>query len=93
MQKILVPAELPDFCKYLIDGLHDHEEACQLKTSEILNILFPIVAHQFHQKAYNEILSISCFNLNNIKIINSTIITVYYTQVIISIFNISCCYS
>lgn len=30
---------------------------CQLKTSEILNILFPIVAQQLHQKAYNEILS------------------------------------
>jgi hypothetical protein len=57
MQKILAPSDLPLFCKCLIDGLHDHEELCQLKTSEILNILFPIVAQQFHQKAYNEILS------------------------------------
>lgn len=57
MQKILLPADLPIFCKCLIDGLNDHEEICQLKTSEILNILFPIVAQQLHQKAYNEILS------------------------------------
>lgn len=30
---------------------------CQLKTSELLNILFPIVAQKLQQKAYNEILS------------------------------------
>lgn len=57
MQKILLPADLPIFSKCLIDGLTDHEESCQLKTSEILNIFFPIVAQQLHQKAYNEILS------------------------------------
>lgn len=57
MQKILVPADLPIFCKCLIDGLNDYEEICQLKTSEILNIFLPIVAQQLHQKAYNEILS------------------------------------
>lgn len=45
------------FCKLLIDGLNDHEEKCQLKTSEILNILFPIVAQQLNQKACNDILS------------------------------------
>lgn len=57
MQKIFTPADLPIFCKCLIDGLNDCEENCQYKTSEILNILFPIVAQQLHQKAYNEILS------------------------------------
>lgn len=45
------------FCKLLIDGLNDHEEKCQFKTSEILNILFPIVAQQLNQKACNDILS------------------------------------
>jgi len=45
------------FSKLLIDGLNDHEEKCQIKTSEILNILFPIVAQQLNQKACNEILS------------------------------------
>lgn len=57
MQKILTPTDLPIFCKCLIDGLNDNEEMCQLKTSELLNILFPIVAQQLHQKTYNEILS------------------------------------
>lgn len=45
------------FCKLLIDGLNDHEEKCQFKTSEILNVLFPIVAQQLNQKSCNEILS------------------------------------
>lgn len=62
MQKILAPADLPIFCKCLIDGLNDYEEKCQVKTSEILNILFPIVAQQFHQKVFNEILSKISFN-------------------------------
>lgn len=64
MQKILVPADIPIFCKCLIDGLNDHEELCQLKTSEILNILFPIVAQQLHQKTYNEILSKILYYVN-----------------------------
>lgn len=59
MHKILSSADLPIFCKCLIDGLNDYEEACQLKTSELLNILFPIVAEQLHQKAYNDILSMN----------------------------------
>jgi len=53
----LAQADIPFFCRYLIDGLKDNEEICQLKTSEILNILFQLVGNQFHQKAYNEILS------------------------------------
>jgi len=57
MQKILMTADLPVFCKCIIDGLNDHEEICRLKTSELLNILFPIVAHQLHHKTFNEILS------------------------------------
>lgn len=57
IQKILKPSDLPVFCKLLIDGLNDHEEKCQFKTSEILNILFPIVAQQLNQKACNDILS------------------------------------
>lgn len=52
-----MPADLPIFCKCLIDGLNDHEEICQLKTSELLNILFPLIAQQLYQKTYNEILS------------------------------------
>ncbi|XP_050426216.1 maestro heat-like repeat-containing protein family member 1 [Adelges cooleyi] len=56
MQKILEPSDLPNFCIYFIDGLADNEEECQLKTSEMLIILFPIVAQQFSQKAFNEIM-------------------------------------
>lgn len=57
MQKILMPADLPVFCKCIIDGLNDYDETCQLKTSELLIILFPIVAHQLHHKTFNDILS------------------------------------
>lgn len=52
-----MPADFSVFCKCLIGGLNDHQEMCQLKTSKLLNILFPLVAQQLHQKAYNEILS------------------------------------
>ncbi|XP_060857162.1 maestro heat-like repeat-containing protein family member 1 isoform X1 [Metopolophium dirhodum] len=65
IQKILKPSDLPVFCKLLIDGLNDHEEKCQFKTSEILNILFPIVAQQLNQKACNDILNYLFKELEN----------------------------
>ncbi|VVC45111.1 Armadillo-type fold,Armadillo-like helical [Cinara cedri] len=65
MQQILSPADLPIFCKCLIDGLSDYEEACKLKTSELLNIFFPIIAKQLHPKAYNDILNYLFKELEN----------------------------
>lgn len=60
MKKILLPGDIPIFCKCLIDGLNDYDESCQLKTSELLNILFPIVAKQLHPKAYCDVLGMIC---------------------------------
>ncbi|XP_050527458.1 maestro heat-like repeat-containing protein family member 1 isoform X2 [Daktulosphaira vitifoliae] len=56
IKKILNPADLSLFAKCLIDGLSDYEEECQLKTSEILIILFPLIAQLIPQKSFNEIL-------------------------------------